>query len=59
MTNFEKWWSEEGSAMLPTRDEDYEEFAKRVAEIAWSKSLYIFGRKMAETLVVIDDDAIN
>lgn len=59
MTNFEKWWSEEGSAMRPTRYEDTEEFAKRIAEIAWSKSLYIFGGKTAATLVVIDDDATN
>jgi DNA modification methylase len=31
MKNFEKWWSEEGSAMLPTKDEDTEEFVKRIA----------------------------
>ena len=40
MTNFEKWWNEEGSAMLPTKDEDYEEFAKRVSQIAWSNGAY-------------------
>jgi hypothetical protein len=45
MTNFEKWWSEEGSAMLPTRDEDTEEFAKRIARIAWSNGGYIFAKQ--------------
>jgi hypothetical protein len=40
MTSFEKWWSEEGSAMRPMPTEDVEEFAKRIAEIAWSKRAY-------------------
>ena len=36
MTDFATWWSNEGSAMRPRPDEDVEEFAKRVTEIAWS-----------------------
>ena len=63
MTNFEKWWSEEGSAMLPTRDEDYEEFAKRVSQIAWLNGGYVAVRdaeqKVAETLADIQHYTIN
>ena len=63
MTNFEKWWNEEGSAILPTRDEDYEEFAKRVSQIAWLNGRYVAVRdaeqKVAETLASIQHYAIN
>lgn len=63
MTNFEKWWNEEGSAMLPTRDEDYEEFAKRVSQIAWLNGGYVAVRdveqKVAETLAAIQHYTIN
>ena len=63
MTNFEKWWNEEGSAILPTRDEDYEEFAKRVSQIAWLNGGYVAVRdaeqKVAETLASIQHYAIN
>ena len=63
MTNFEKWWSEEGSAMLPTKDEDYEEFAKRVSQIAWLNGGYVAVRdaeqKVAETLAAIQHYTIN
>lgn len=61
MNNFEKWWNAEGSAILPTRDEDYEEFAKRVSQIAWINGRYMAMRdveqKAAETLVAVDGDA--
>lgn len=42
MTNFEKWWNEEGSAMRPIKDEDVEKFAKRISKIAWNESIYAF-----------------
>jgi len=45
MTSFEKWWSEEGSAMRPMATEDVEEFAKRIAMIAWSNGAYIFANQ--------------
>ena len=41
MTDFATWWSNEGSAMRPRPDEDVEEFAKRVTEIAWSNGEYV------------------
>ena len=63
MTNFEKWWGEEGSAMLPTKDEDTEEFAKRVSQTAWLNSGYVAVRdaeqKVAETLAAIQHYTIN
>ena len=63
MTNFEKWWSEEGSAMRPVGDEDIEEFAKRVSQIAWLNGRYMAMRdveqKAAETLASIQHYAIN
>jgi hypothetical protein len=36
MTNFNTWWNNEGSGIRPLPDEDTEEFAKRITEIAWS-----------------------
>lgn len=41
MTDFATWWSNEGSAMRPRPDEDVEEFAKRVTQIAWSNGEYV------------------
>lgn len=41
MNAFEMWWHEEGSAMRPKPDEDTEEFAKRIASIAWSNGGYV------------------
>ena len=38
MTTFEEWWFEYGSAMRPEEDEDYEQFAQRIAEAAWENS---------------------
>lgn len=35
------WWDMEGSAMRPLPNEDMEEFAKRISEIAWSNGQYI------------------
>jgi len=45
MNGFEKWWSEEGSAMRPMPTEDVEEFAKRIAMTAWSNGAYIFANQ--------------
>jgi hypothetical protein len=35
-TKFATWWHTEGSGMRPLPNEDIEEFAKRVTDIAWS-----------------------
>jgi hypothetical protein len=34
------WWYKEGSGMRPLPNEDIEEFAKRITEIAWSNGEY-------------------
>ena len=36
MSDFQKWWSEEGSSVRPREGDDFEEFARSIAEIAWS-----------------------
>ena len=40
MNDFERWWYQEGSACGPV-DEDVEEFAKRMCEIAWSNGVFV------------------
>lgn len=40
MNGFQKWWVDEGSAMRPLPNEDAEEFAKRIAGIAWANGAY-------------------
>lgn len=37
---FDKWWADEGSAMIPDPGEDFEEHAKRIARIAWDNGAY-------------------
>lgn len=34
-SSFDVWWHEKGSAIVPHADDDMEEHARRVAEIAW------------------------
>jgi len=34
-SDFEQWWHAEGSGLAPHPDEDHEEHARRVAEVAW------------------------
>jgi hypothetical protein len=38
--DFAAWWDKEGSGFLPFVDEDAEERARRVAEIAWRNGAY-------------------
>jgi hypothetical protein len=40
MNDFERWWYQEGSAFGPV-DEDVEDFAKRMCEIAWSNGVFV------------------
>lgn len=35
------WWYTEGSGMRPLPNEDIEEFAKRITEIAWSNGEFV------------------
>lgn len=35
-----RWWDDEGSAMRPLPNEDTEQFARRMTEIAWSNGAF-------------------
>lgn len=35
------WWHTEGSGIRPLPNEDIEEFAKRITEIAWSNGEFV------------------
>ena len=35
---FAYWWDNYGSSIRPQKKEDVEQFAKRIAALAWSKS---------------------
>jgi hypothetical protein len=48
MKAFETWWRDEGSAMRPMPDEDVEEFARRIAGIAWSNGAYVERKECAK-----------
>ena len=37
---YKNWWYTEGSEIRPLPNEDIEEFAKRITEIAWSNGQY-------------------
>jgi len=34
--NFDAWWDKEGSALRPLENEDAAEYAKRIANLAWT-----------------------
>jgi hypothetical protein len=38
--DYQTWWDNEGSAMAPKENEDMEEFAHRITEIAWFNGIY-------------------
>lgn len=40
VNDFKLWWSNAGSAMQPLPNEDIEEFARRVCELAWRGGEY-------------------
>ena len=37
---YKAWWHNEGSGILPLPNEDMEEFAHRMTEIAWSNGAF-------------------
>ena len=37
---YKTWWHNEGSGIIPLPNEDMEEFAHRITEIAWSNSAF-------------------
>jgi hypothetical protein len=50
-----KWWYTEGSGMRPLPNEDIEEFAKRITEIAWSNGAYKEREACAKVCEQTDD----
>lgn len=63
MSDFKTWWKTEGSAMRPQSNEDIEEFAKRLTEIAWSNGKYVEREACAKVCededVAPTDDAVG
>lgn len=55
MTDFERWWHDEGSANRPV-DEDIEEFAKRMCQVAWSNGAFVEREACAK---VCEDRAVE
>ena len=37
---YKAWWHNEGSGIIPTPNEDMEEFAHRITQIAWSNGAF-------------------
>ena len=42
LEKFEKWWYQEGIGFQQKKDEDIEEFVKRITEISWLNGAYIY-----------------
>jgi hypothetical protein len=38
--DFETWWHNEGSGILPRKNDDMESHAHRVARLAWKRATY-------------------
>jgi hypothetical protein len=52
MSNYQKWWDTEGSAMQPLPNEDVEKFARRITAIAWSNGEFV---ECERVLKILDD----
>lgn len=46
MIEFEIWWHNEGSGISLDKNEDIEQFAKRITQIAWANGVYCIKRKL-------------
>ena len=49
---YKSWWHNEGSGILPLPNEDMEEFAHRMTQIAWSNGAF----KEREACAKVCDD---
>jgi hypothetical protein len=38
--DFDTWWDQEGSGIIPLKEHDWEEHSKRISEIAWKNGAY-------------------
>lgn len=47
-SNFQAWWDQEGSSLRPLKNEDNEEHAQRIANIAWTNGAYKVQRDLLE-----------
>jgi hypothetical protein len=47
---YKTWWHNEGSGILPLPNEDMEEFAHRMTQIAWSNGVFIEREACAKLL---------
>ena len=45
-SQYQTWWDSEGCAMRPTDDENIEEFAHRITQIAWLNSTFKNNEKL-------------
>jgi hypothetical protein len=51
--DLQMWWDTEGSAMRPHDNEDFEEFSRRITEIAWENGRN--GRELAAAIAQRDE----
>ena len=45
---YKAWWHNEGSGIIPTPNEDMEEFAHRITQIAWSNGAFKERERLAD-----------
>lgn len=57
-TGFDKWWTDEGSALRPLEGEDAEEHAHRVSRIAWVNGAYTQWIKAADDAELLNSGTI-
>jgi len=49
-SDFDIWWGNEGSGFTPYAGEDMEEFAHRIAELAWANGEFCGIRNLGQML---------
>ena len=52
---YKAWWHHEGSGIIPLPNEDMEEFAHRMTQIAWSNGAFI----EREACALVADESID
>ena len=55
---YKAWWHNEGSGILPLPNEDMEEFAHRMTQIAWSNGAFKEREACAKKFVGLTEDEI-
>jgi hypothetical protein len=49
------WWDQEGSAIQPNANEDIEEFARRITQIAWENGAFC-AKQPSDWVGLTDED---